>query len=62
MEKAAPLYAKNKRLQESVDDLEKSLATAHHDKEELRARLSRVESENLALTEQENGKATGYMM
>lgn len=64
MEKAAPLFAENKRLQELVEALEKSLATAHGDKEKLQTHVLQVELENLALTkqlsmtvDQENGKS-----
>ncbi|XP_066324369.1 uncharacterized protein [Miscanthus floridulus] len=52
VEKVAPLFAENKRLQESVEALEKSLAIAHSDKEKMQAHVWQVESENLVLTEQ----------
>ena len=61
LERAAPALAENKRLRESVEALEKSLAGAHGDKEKLQSRVSELESENWSLTEQKNGKTLGLM-
>lgn len=51
LERAALTFVENKRLQESVDALKKSLARAHGDKEKLQSRVSKLESENWSLTE-----------
>lgn len=40
LERAAPAIAENKRLLESVEALEKSLAGAHSDKEKIQARVT----------------------
>lgn len=52
LERAALAITENKRLRESVELLEKSLAGAHNDKERLQSHISELESENWALTEQ----------
>ena len=52
LERAAPAIAKNQRLHESVEALEKMLAGAHGDREKLLARMAQLEAENWALIEQ----------
>ncbi|CAD6265891.1 unnamed protein product [Miscanthus lutarioriparius] len=52
LEQAAPAFAENKRLRESMEALERSLAGAHGDKEKLQSRVSELESKNWSLTEQ----------
>jgi len=52
LERAALAIAENKRLLESVKELEKSLAGARSDNEKVQARVTQLESENLKLTDQ----------
>ena len=65
----APSIAKNQRLRESVETLEKMLAEAHADREKLQAEKTRLEAENWELTNQlgdgvdlEKSKALGPMV
>jgi len=51
LERAAPAIAENKRLRESVEALEKSLAGTRSDNEKIQARVTQLESENLKLTD-----------
>ena len=52
LERAALAIAENKRLLESVKELEKSLAGARSDNEKVQARVTQLELENLKLTDQ----------
>ena len=61
LEQAALALAENKRLWESVEAFENSLAGAHSDTEKLQSHMSELESENWSLTEQKNGKTLGLM-
>ena len=47
---AAPSIAKNQRLRESMETLEKMLAEAHTDREKLQAEKMQLEVENWELT------------
>ena len=64
-----PSIAKNQRLCESVETLEKMLAEAHADREKLLAEKTQLEMENWELTnqlgdgvDQEKSKALGPMV
>ena len=52
LKRVAPSIARNQRLRESVETLEKMLAEAHADQEKLQAEKMQLEAENWELMNQ----------